>query len=165
MSVADKQEARPPIDAKKSWKKCSAHVYISRLIKVLQITEGKDGSPLQPTQLTTHEGLKQGASEANKLQVVIKNGSTGAVSTIGVARSAADKSLNEVNNAILLHKRLLEDQQHASTTSGPYASQKKVSFLLLPFMLFILPVGSEQILISAEFQFLVFTVWSLRGGS
>lgn len=132
-AVLAEKEARPPIDAKKSWKKCSAHVYISRLIKVLQITEGKDGSPLQPTQLTTHEGLKQGASEANKLQVVIKNGSTGVVSTIGVARSAADKSLNEVNNAILLHKRLLEDQQQASTTSGPYVSQKQsFNFLSLP---------------------------------
>lgn len=134
MFVTGKQESRPPTDAKKSWKKCSAHVYICRLIKGLQIAEEKES--LQPTQLTTLEGLKQGASEANKLHLLIKNGSSVVVPANGISSSAMDRSLNEVNNAILLHKRLLEDQQASTSTSAQsYSTQKQVSLVLPPFMI------------------------------
>ncbi|KAK9271428.1 hypothetical protein L1049_027019 [Liquidambar formosana] len=36
---------------RKSWKRCAAHVYISRLIQVLQISERKERLPIQPNQL------------------------------------------------------------------------------------------------------------------
>ncbi|KAL8524067.1 hypothetical protein ACS0TY_013874 [Phlomoides rotata] len=41
------------VESKNSWKRCTAHVYISRLIKVLQISQRKESLPEKPTQLLT----------------------------------------------------------------------------------------------------------------
>ncbi|KAL3840222.1 hypothetical protein ACJIZ3_024813 [Penstemon smallii] len=71
-------------ESKNSWKRCSAHVYISRLINVLKISETKEGRLSEkPTQ-----------------------------SMCGNLNSAADSG--EIQNAILLHKRLLQNQRQGS---------------------------------------------------
>lgn len=79
-------------------------MYICHLIKDLEIAGREDGSPFQPTLLTPNEGSKE-------------SGSNGAVSSHTVI---AEKNPNEIWNAILLHKRLLQDQQQGPT-------QKQVS--------------------------------------
>uniref|UniRef100_A0A5B6ZW64 Uncharacterized protein n=1 Tax=Davidia involucrata TaxID=16924 RepID=A0A5B6ZW64_DAVIN len=123
--VLTERDSRVPIDRKKSWKRCSAHVFISNLIKVLQIGERKDKLPMQPIQLTSSEGSKQGVlSAANDLNGV-RNGLNNVASANSIVGSVAEKNPNEVRNAILSHKRLLQDQQQASTTSGIYRLQKQ----------------------------------------
>ncbi|XP_052200937.1 uncharacterized protein LOC127807270 isoform X3 [Diospyros lotus] len=107
------EESKVPI-GRASWKRCSSHVYISRLIKVLQIAENTGRQPTHPIQMTSNEGVHLAA---NNNLVTARDDLNGAVS--------ADKSPGEVRNAILLHKRLLQDQQQASTTSVLYASKNQ----------------------------------------
>ncbi|XP_058219194.1 uncharacterized protein LOC131329831 isoform X3 [Rhododendron vialii] len=116
------KDSRGPVARKKSWKRCSAHVYISRLIKVLQIAEKTDRSPAQ---LTSNEESKQGVRLTTENLHGVRNGLNGLVSGHSVVASAAENNTNEVRNESLLHKRLLLDQQQASTTSPFYASQNQ----------------------------------------
>lgn len=117
---------------KNEWKRCSAHVYISRLIKVFQIKEEKDSLPVQPTttpdQLTTNEGSMQEQEALLAVNNIIHEKINSSLNGV-----EADRSSNEVRNAILLHKRLLQDQnqKQVPTTSGPYTSQKQVMLLML----------------------------------
>ncbi|KAM7517263.1 hypothetical protein LguiA_006846 [Lonicera macranthoides] len=110
---------------KNEWKRCSAHVYISHLIKVFQIKEGKDSLPVQPTtpdQLTTNEGSMQEQEAPLAANNIIHEKMNSSLNGV-----EADGSSNEVRNAILLHKRLLQDQnqKQVPTTSGLYTSQKQ----------------------------------------
>lgn len=119
-------DSRDQVARKKSWKRCSAHVYISRLIKVLQITEKTNTSP---TQLTCNEESNQKVISTSKNLDGLRNGSkrngsNGIVSGHSIVASAAGNNTNEVRNGSLLHKSLL-DQQQASATSPLYASQKQ----------------------------------------
>ncbi|KAL3640975.1 hypothetical protein CASFOL_015943 [Castilleja foliolosa] len=89
------------VQSNKSWKRSSAHIYISRLIKVLQISEKNDeGSPQKPTQLTT----------------VIDDRNRGVKSFNGIMDSAVDKGLCEI-----------QDQP----TSALYSSKEGYNFLSL----------------------------------
>ncbi|GFY86242.1 hypothetical protein Acr_04g0009800 [Actinidia rufa] len=104
-ALTDK-DSKDPVARKKSWKRCSAHAYICRLIKVLQIAEKADRS--LPAQLTPNEGSKQGVL----LTASNQNGVNGAVSVRRIIGSAADK-------------KLLHDQQQASTTPALHTSLKQ----------------------------------------
>ncbi|KAF7139540.1 hypothetical protein RHSIM_Rhsim07G0247100 [Rhododendron simsii] len=97
--VLTDKDSIAPVGGKKTWTRCSAHMYICHLIKDLEIAGREDGSPFQPTLLTPNEGSKE-------------SGSNGAVSSHTVI---AEKNPNEIWNAILLHKRLLQDQQQGPT--------------------------------------------------
>ncbi|XP_058225465.1 uncharacterized protein LOC131334459 isoform X2 [Rhododendron vialii] len=97
--VLTDKDSIAPVGGKKTWTGCSAHMYICHLIKDLEIAGREDGSPFQPTLLTPNEGSKE-------------SGSNGAVSSHTVI---AEKNPNEIWNAILLHKRLLQDQQQGPT--------------------------------------------------
>lgn len=122
VSIAEK-ESQSVINAKMG-KKCSTHVYISRLIRVLKVTEANDSLPVQPTRLTAHEGLTQGTISEHKKLHQIKNGSSGVVFTNDIACSGGEDSPSKLSNAILLHKRLRDDQQ-ASANSGPGTTDKQ----------------------------------------
>ncbi|PIM99490.1 hypothetical protein CDL12_28018 [Handroanthus impetiginosus] len=106
---------RAPVESKTLWKKCSAHVYISRLIKVLQISERKDGLLEKPTQLTTCEGAELRPHVSSHNETMGIHG----ISSSGITHSA------EIQNDILLHKRPLEDQHLASETSALCSSSKQ----------------------------------------
>ncbi|XP_060199827.1 uncharacterized protein LOC132628115 isoform X2 [Lycium barbarum] len=116
---AQNTEARLPtmkdsqvlIELRKSFKRCAAHVYISRLTKVLQTAVRADTISSHPSQSSSPDGLKQGTH-------IIQHSLTGKVNDMHGIVSTAEKNPTEVRNAILLHKRLLQDQQQASTTSG-----------------------------------------------
>ncbi|KAL6982678.1 hypothetical protein U1Q18_016066 [Sarracenia purpurea var. burkii] len=104
-----------PVSRGKSLKRCSAHVYISRLIKVLQIAGTEDRLPVQPTRLTPNEGSKQGGLlGANSLNSV-QHALNASLSPYGLVNYAADKNQksDEASNAIVLHNKLLQDQQQS----------------------------------------------------
>ncbi|KAL3639064.1 hypothetical protein CASFOL_016971 [Castilleja foliolosa] len=93
------------VQSNKSWKRSSAHVYISRLIKVLQITEKNDErSPEKPAQLTSFN------------DIIV---------------SAVEKGPSEIKNDIFPHKRLIQDRQLASETSTLYSAKDGYNFLSL----------------------------------
>lgn len=116
------QDSRGSVARKKSWKRCSAHVYISRLINVLQIAKKTDRLPAE---LTSNEEFKQGVLLTTENLHRVSNGLNGFVSGHSIVASAAEYT-SEVKNGSILHERLLIDQQQASTTSPLYASQKQV---------------------------------------
>ncbi|CAK9148284.1 unnamed protein product [Ilex paraguariensis] len=123
---------RVSVNGKKSCKRGSAHVYISHLIKAFQTTERKDSVPMRPTQLIADEGSKQGAVIAVNNPNGVKNGFNGVVANRSIVCAAAEKNPSEVRNAILLHKKLLQDQRQASTISGLYNPNKQsIDFLSL----------------------------------
>lgn len=111
--VLTDKDSIAPVSRKKTWKSCSAHIHICNLIKHLEIAERKDESLFQPTQLTVNERSKEGGvlSEANNLDRV-QSGLNGIVSSHTVT---AEKNPNEIRNATLLHKRLLQDQHQVPT--------------------------------------------------
>ncbi|KAK6131274.1 hypothetical protein DH2020_034984 [Rehmannia glutinosa] len=92
---------RVAVESKKTWKRSSAHVYISRLIKVLQISEGKELSLEKPTQLTT-------SVDAHQMTGI--NGRNGGLSFNGIDPAAEKDSSAEIQNDILLHKGPIQDQ-------------------------------------------------------
>ncbi|KAL3505395.1 hypothetical protein ACH5RR_035236 [Cinchona calisaya] len=132
-SVTSKKDAQVAINLKNSWKRCSAHVYISRFIKAFQNAERKSLSMMQSIELTTNKAPKQGANITAVDLTRERNGLTGVVSSDSFIGSAPEKSLTEVRNAILLHKRLVQDQQQASTAYEVYKPQNQnLDFLSLP---------------------------------
>lgn len=117
------QYTRVATKPNKSWKRCSAHVYISRLIKVLKISEREEGSPVTPTQPTT--------SGCAELQAHARiNGRNGDTHFSALDIFHAKKDSSEIQNGIF-HKRPIQDQQMASETSA-ICSSKQVSSLLIP---------------------------------
>ncbi|OIS96920.1 PREDICTED: uncharacterized protein LOC109234282 isoform X2 [Nicotiana attenuata] len=131
-SLPTVKDSQVPLDLRKSFKRCAAHVYISRLIKVLQTSAREDIVSSHPPQLSSHDGSKQGTR-------LIQNSLTGKVnemhgidSTGSVACTTTEKNQTEVRNAILLHQRLLQEQQQASTSSGVNSLVKQnIDFLSL----------------------------------
>lgn len=115
------QYTRVPTKSNKSWKRCSAHVYISRLIKVLKLSEVEEGSQVKPTQLTACGG----AELLSHVRIDGRNEGTH-FSAIDVFHAKKDSS--ETQNGIF-HKRPIQDHQTASETSA--FSSKQVSFLRL----------------------------------
>ncbi|KAL0438428.1 UNVERIFIED_CONTAM: hypothetical protein Slati_2325800 [Sesamum latifolium] len=101
--------------SERTWKRCSAHVHISRLIKVLQVSERKEGLLEKPTRLTTCGGaeLQPPVSTHNQM-----TGMNSGVPFNGATCSTAEKDSAEIQNDILLHKRPLQNQPLASETSS-----------------------------------------------
>lgn len=105
--------SRDPTVRNKSRKRCIAHVHIGHLIKGLQADEKAKNNAMQPlNQLTEIEIPKQ---EAPLDKSVLK---------IGITSSDAEKDQNEIRNAVLLHKRLLQESQQPSSTPTLYTTSK-----------------------------------------
>ncbi|XP_016568403.2 uncharacterized protein LOC107866899 isoform X2 [Capsicum annuum] len=126
------KDSHVPLDLRKSFKRCAAHVYISRLTKVLQSGVRSGTISSHTSQSSSPDGVKQEIR-------IIQNSPTGKVNddmhgivSTGSTASTAEKNPTELRNAILLHKRLLQDQQQASTTSGfSSLAKQNVDFLSL----------------------------------
>ncbi|KAG6774715.1 hypothetical protein POTOM_022081 [Populus tomentosa] len=115
---------------KRSLKRSTTHVYLSHLIRVLQIPESKDSLPLHLNQPWPHDILRQGAfmtmNDFNGNRNVL-NGATSARAIINIA----DKNSNQVEMGTLL-QRTLQDQPQTSSVSGVHNSQKQTfNFLSL----------------------------------
>ncbi|XP_042035839.1 uncharacterized protein LOC121782171 [Salvia splendens] len=104
--ISSEKHTRVATESNNSRKRCSAHVYISRLIKVLQISDRKEGLPVKPAQPTNFRGSD------NQMG---RNGDT-YFSAIDI--DAAEKGSSENQNGFLLNKRPIQDEQMASETSA-----------------------------------------------
>ncbi|KDO84856.1 hypothetical protein CISIN_1g003719mg [Citrus sinensis] len=87
----------------RSLKRCAGHVYISRLIRDLQMPENKEKSHLQCNQLKPPD---EGQS---------------------IGSTTAERNSSEARSGILQHKRLHHDQLQTATESGLQTLQKQVS--------------------------------------
>ncbi|KAL9395537.1 hypothetical protein Peur_009790 [Populus x canadensis] len=107
---------------KRSWKRSSTHVYISRLIRVLQIPESRDSLPLHLNQLRPHDILRQGVFMTINNFNGNRNGLNGATPSRAIV-NMTDKNSNQ-------RQRLHQDQPQ--TPPGVYNSQKQTfNFLSL----------------------------------
>ncbi|KAH8509586.1 hypothetical protein H0E87_011367 [Populus deltoides] len=115
---------------KRSLKRSTTHVYISHLIRVLQIPESKDSLPLHLNQPRPQDILRQGAFMTMNDFNDNRNGLNGATSARAII-NMVDKNSNQVEMGTLL-QRTLQDQPQTSSASGVHNSQKQTfNFLSL----------------------------------
>ncbi|CBI19860.3 unnamed protein product, partial [Vitis vinifera] len=122
--VSTEKVSRVMVHKKQPWKRCAAHVRISRLIQDLQNSERKERLSMQPNQLRTDEGSKQVGSLAGNNPSGLRNGLNGVVSANSIGGSAVENNSTEARKDILLQQGLHQDQQQAPA-SGTYTSQKQ----------------------------------------
>lgn len=119
-------------------KRCAAHVYISHLIRDLQMPENKEKLPLHCNQLKPRlEGQRQGIPMAINDFDRVKKGLNGVISSNNIGSTTAERNSSEARSCILQHKRLHQDQQQTATASGLHNLQKQVS-LILPLAIVVL---------------------------
>nr|GMD99272.1 uncharacterized protein LOC109153177 isoform X2 [Ipomoea batatas] len=113
------KNGRVPAVLKNSWKRCCTHVYVCRLIKVLQISERADKLLLQSAQSTQTNGSEQGIRVTDDSLIGTINDSHKVFSSGTAACSVVEKTTNEVRNAIFLHKKLLQGQRQGLSKQNP----------------------------------------------
>ncbi|XP_048226976.1 uncharacterized protein LOC8274655 isoform X2 [Ricinus communis] len=113
--------SKVPTD-RRSWKRCAAHVYISRLIRVLEVPESKESLQLPSNQLRPHEILKQGVlMTINDFNSNDLNGVASASSLINKIK----KNPSDAKSGNLQHLRLRQDHSQPALSCGVYTSQKQ----------------------------------------
>lgn len=115
------------VSKKQPWKRCAAHVHISRLIRELQSSDREERFSIQPKRLRTDEGSKQVVSLVENNPSGLGTGSNVVVSVSSVCTSAVEKNSVEARKGIFLQQELHQDQQR-TPASGTYTSQKQVIF-------------------------------------
>ncbi|CAI9116930.1 OLC1v1018224C1 [Oldenlandia corymbosa var. corymbosa] len=117
--------------SKKSYKRCTAHVYISHFIKAFQDRDvNNDRSMIQST--TINEVPIQRASRTETDQTRERNCLIEVISS-DIFDVSPGKNATEVDNAILLHKKLVKDQQLASKPYDVFNAQNQsLGFLTMP---------------------------------
>ncbi|XP_073019245.1 uncharacterized protein [Primulina eburnea] len=93
-------------------KRCSAHIYICHLIKVMQVSDRKEGLPGTLFEPGSHINIEYQ-----------KNG-------IDHTSGPLSFSVSSIQDTILLHKSLFQDQQQASKMHASCSSLKQVSSLV-----------------------------------
>ncbi|XP_011045100.1 PREDICTED: uncharacterized protein LOC105140104 isoform X2 [Populus euphratica] len=115
---------------KRSLKRSTTHVYISHLIRVLQIPESKDSLPRHLNEPRPQDILRQGAFMTMNDLNGNRNGLNGATSARAII-NMVDKNSNQVEMGTLL-QRTLQDQPQTSSASGAHNSHKQTfNFLSL----------------------------------
>lgn len=110
----------------RSLKKCAAHVYISRLIRDLQMPENKETLHIQCNQLEPPDkGQRQGAHMMIYDFDKMEKGLNGVISVNNIDSTTAERNLSEARSGILQHKRLHHDQLQNATESGLHTVQKQ----------------------------------------
>ncbi|XP_020548296.1 uncharacterized protein LOC105159342 isoform X2 [Sesamum indicum] len=123
--TADKiHYCRVAVEPKKSRKRCSTHVYIANLVKVLGNPGRNTGSLQKPSQSTTTRGLEKGPHVSIDNQKLAINGRHGGLPFNGFIHSASEGS-SDIGIAVCSHKRLLQDQQQPNKTSVLCSSWKR----------------------------------------
>ncbi|KAG8377918.1 hypothetical protein BUALT_Bualt08G0083500 [Buddleja alternifolia] len=97
-SIGGDKYPQAAVESKKSWKRCAAQVYIGRLIKVLQISEKKEGLLEKPTQLAICGGAEPRPHTSTHNQTRGINGRNGAVSFNGIRHFDTEKSSAGIQN-------------------------------------------------------------------
>lgn len=79
---------------------------------------------------TTNESQKQGFDDISNSTAWMRNGLIGNIYNKSSSCSPPEKDASEVRNAILLHERLVQDQQQCSKTSDICNAQTQASSML-----------------------------------
>ncbi|XP_022772655.1 uncharacterized protein LOC111315300 isoform X3 [Durio zibethinus] len=109
---------------RKSMKRCAAHVYISSLIRNLQMQDSKDNILQQSLQLKPHVGLKQTAVLYPKNCSNLRNGINGTIPSSSSGNSAPDINSYEARSDILQHTILHQEQPQVASASGMQTSER-----------------------------------------
>lgn len=110
----------------RSLKRCAGHVYISRLIRDLQMPENKEKSHLQCNQLKPpDEGQRQETHMVIYDFDKTRKGLNGVISVNSIGSTTAERNSSEARSGILQHKRLHHDQLQTATESGLQTLQKQ----------------------------------------
>ncbi|KAK4434617.1 hypothetical protein Salat_0624500 [Sesamum alatum] len=117
------------LEPKKSRKRCSTHMYIAHLVKVLQKPERNIGLLQKPSHITTTGGLEKGSHASIDNQKMAINGRHGDLPFNGFIHSASEGS-SDIGIAGRSNKRLLQYQQHPNKTSVLCSSWKRGSDFL-----------------------------------
>ncbi|XP_022769167.1 uncharacterized protein LOC111312805 isoform X2 [Durio zibethinus] len=110
---------------RKSMKRCATHVYISCLIRNLQMQDSKDSTLQQPFQLKPHLGLKQTALLYPNNCSNLRNGINGTMPSIRSGHSTTDRSSYEARSGILEKKLLHQEQPQVASASGMHTSERQ----------------------------------------
>lgn len=103
----------------RSLKRCAGHVYISHLIRDLQMPENKQKSHLQCNQLKPpDEGQRQETHMVIYDFDKTRKGLNGVISVNNIGSTTAKRNSSEARSGILQHKRLHHDQLQTATESG-----------------------------------------------
>ena len=113
---------------KESWTRCAAHVYISRVIRVLQLSEGKETQTLDASQLRPSQTLG-GSHIMPDHSNVVRNRRNGTPSDSNMFTSADRNNSHEGANVIPVTHQHHQEQQEGPSFSGCCAS-KEVFFCL-----------------------------------
>ncbi|XP_042987716.1 uncharacterized protein LOC122315694 isoform X2 [Carya illinoinensis] len=110
---------------KNSWKRCAAHVHISRLIQISKMPESQERLLLQLNQLRPEEGSNLGFLMATNRFDGVRNSSNGIISYAAPCNSTTERISNEAKTEILQPQQLNQDQPQAALASGVYTQQKQ----------------------------------------
>ncbi|XP_021284272.1 uncharacterized protein LOC110416582 isoform X3 [Herrania umbratica] len=110
---------------KKSMKRCAAHVYISCIIRNLQMQDSKDSIRQQSLQLKPHVGLKRTALLYPNNRSNLRNGINGTTPSSSSGNSVIDRNSYEARSGIQQPKMLHQDQPQVASASGMHTSKKQ----------------------------------------
>ncbi|XP_039008830.1 uncharacterized protein LOC120137028 isoform X2 [Hibiscus syriacus] len=106
---------------RKSSKRCATHLYISHLIRNLQMHD-KDSILQQPLQLKPHTGLKQTALLYPKDGSNLRNPTKGNIPSSSSGHSAINRNDYEARNGVL---EVYQEQTQVASASGRNSSNKQ----------------------------------------
>lgn len=107
-------------------KRCGAHVYISCLIRNLQMQDSKESNLQQSLQLKPLVGLKQTAFFCPNNCSNMRNGTTGTIPLSSSGNSATERNSYEARSGILQQKMFHQEQSQVASVSGMHTSQRQV---------------------------------------
>ena len=110
---------------RQSWQTCAAHVYISCLIRALEMPESNESLQLPLNQLRPHEILKQGVLMIINDFNVIRNDLNIVTSASSIV-NRTEKNSSDAKSGNLQHLRLCQDHSQPALSSSVYPSQKQV---------------------------------------
>lgn len=108
---------------RKSMKRCTAHVYISSLIRNLQMQDSKDNILQQPIQLKSHVGLKQTALLYPKNCTSLRSDINCVSGSSGI--STTERNSSEARSGILQQTMFHQERPQVASASGMHASQRQ----------------------------------------
>ncbi|EOY15020.1 Uncharacterized protein TCM_034220 isoform 1 [Theobroma cacao] len=110
---------------KKSMKRCAAHVYISCIIRNLQMQDSEDSILQQSLQLKPHVGLKRTALLYPNNRSNLRNGINDTTPSSSSGNSVIDRNSCEARSGIQQPKMLHQDQPQVASASGMHTSKKQ----------------------------------------
>lgn len=131
------------MSGRNSWKRCAAHVYISRLIKVLQISEEKETQPLDTSQLRPSQSLGDTLITSDYSNNA-RGKMDGILTHTNMFNSADCKNSHESANIMPVNERHHQDQQEGPSFSRCCGSRNQ-SFDFLSLSSLVTPAADNGV--------------------